>query len=85
MKKTIPTKTLVLSVVIILVLAILYFLFFVVDIVTYIKNYDYLQQAGKNATELHKEIQESKNETNTHYEEYKETKRELESILNKSN
>ena len=48
-KKKVSKKTAIIIIITIIILVILYFLFFVVDIVNYIKNYDYLQDAGQRA------------------------------------
>lgn len=71
-KKKVSNKTAIIIIVTIIILAILYFLFFVVDIVSYIKNYDYMQEAGQRANALHEEIQENANEFNTNRKEHEE-------------
>lgn len=71
-KKKICKKTAIIIIITIIILAILYFLFFVVDIVSYIKNYDYMQEAGQRANELHDEIQDTINEVDTNRKEYEE-------------
>ena len=71
-KKKISNKTATIIVITIIILAILYFLFFVVDIISYVKNYDYMQEAGQRANELHNEIQDTINEIDTHRKEHEE-------------
>lgn len=80
-KKKISNKTATIIVITIIILAILYFLFFVVDIISYVKNYDYLQDAGQRADELKSEFNETSNNIDRHYNEYLNTKNELESFL----
>ena len=79
-KKKVSNKTAIIVIITIIILAILYFLFFVVDIVSYIKNYDYLQEAGQRADELHNEIQDTINEIDTHRKEYEEKMQEINDI-----
>ncbi len=80
-KKKISDKTAIIIIVSVIVLAILYFLFFVVDIVSYIKNYDYIQEAGQRADELHNEIQGTVNEVDKHLEEHNEYLKERNELL----
>ena len=80
-KKKISNKTATIIVITIIILAILYFLFLVVDIISYVKNYDYLQDAGQRADELKSEFNETSNNIDRHYNEYLNTKNELESFL----
>ena len=80
-KKKISDKTAIIIIVSIIVLAILYFLFFVVDIVGYIKNYDYIQEAGQRANELHNEIRGTVNEVDKHLEEHNEYLKERNELL----
>ncbi len=72
MNKKVSNKTIIIAIIAIIIITILYFLFFVVDIVSYIKNYDYLQEAGARAKELNNEIQETTNELDTHRKEHEE-------------
>ena len=80
-KKKISSKTAIIIIVSIIVLAILYFLFFVVDIVSYIKNYDYIQEAGQRADELHNEIRGTVNEVDKYLEEHNEYLKERNELL----
>ena len=81
MKKKISNKTAIIIIVCIVVIAILYFLFFVVDIVGYIKNYNYLQDAGQRADELHQEIEDMSTELNEHREEHEQRVNEIYSSI----
>lgn len=81
MKKKISNKTAIIIIVCIVVIAILYFLFFVVDIVGYIKNYNYLQDAGQRADELHQEIEDMSTELNEHKEEHEQRVNEIYSSI----
>ena len=69
-KKKINNKTAIIIIASIATLVILYFLFFVVDIVSYIKNYEYLQDAGARANELNVEIQNTINEIDNNRNEH---------------
>ena len=77
MKKKVSNKTAIIIIVTIIILAILYFLFFVVDIVSYIKSYNYLQDAGQRADELHEEIENTSVEINEHREEHEQRVNEI--------
>ena len=81
MKKKISNKTAIIIIVCIVVIAILYFIFFVVDIVGYIKNYNYLQDAGQRADELHQEIEDMSTELNEHKEEHEQRVNEIYSSI----
>lgn len=80
-KKKVSTKTAIIIIVTIIVLAILYFLFFVVDIVSYIKSYDYLQDAGQRADELHQEIENMDVEFNEHRQKHEQRVNEIYSSI----
>lgn len=80
-KKKVSNKTAIIVIITIIILAILYFLFFVVDIVSYIKNYDYLQDAGQRADELHQEIEDMSTELNEHREEHEQRVNEIYSSI----
>ena len=62
MNKKISNKMAVIILISIIILCILYFVFVIVDLPTYIKNRDWLEEHGEKARVLQEQIQETNNE-----------------------
>lgn len=75
MKKKISTKVLIISIITILLVSILYFLFAIVDLPTYLKNRDWLKEHGERAKELHEEIEETNTKLDNTLKEIEENRK----------